>query len=263
MFATRFRQHAFSLVELAVVLAILGLLLGTAMYTLSAQQRQRAFEETQRRLEQARAAVLGFAVAHGRLPCPAGGATGVESETTPGAGDCSNAYNGFLPAITLGLDNVDSAGFAVDAWNNRLRYAVPSPALTVADCTSGAPTMPHFTFKANLKQNGMSCRPHDNDLLVCKSTTPAPALGSCGASNAVTNKGTVVAVVYSTGPNFAAAPGGAGPDEAANLDGNAIFISHTAQPAGTPDPGGEFDDMLVWIPVGLLYGRLTTAGVLP
>jgi hypothetical protein len=27
--------------------------------------------------------------------------------------------------------------------------------------------------------------------------------------------------------------------------------------------GGEFDDMMVWIPVGMLYGRLATAGVLP
>jgi prepilin-type N-terminal cleavage/methylation domain-containing protein len=257
-------QHGFSLVEMAVVLAILGLLLGTAMYTLSAQQQQRRFEETQRRLDHAREAVLGFAVANGRLPCPAnGGTTGVEAEAPAGSGTCTHAYNGFLPAITLGFPNVDSAGFALDAWNNRIRYAVPSPTLNVASCTSGAPALPHFTSKTNLKQNGMSCLPNTNDLLLCKSTTPAPAPGSCGASNAATNTGTIVAVIYSTGPNFAEAPGGAGPDEAANLDGNAIFISHTPQPAGTPNPGGEFDDMLVWIPVGVLYGRLSTAGVLP
>lgn len=50
----RQRQPGFSLVEMAVVLAIVGLLLASAMYTLSAQMEQRAREDTQRRLEQAR-----------------------------------------------------------------------------------------------------------------------------------------------------------------------------------------------------------------
>ena len=27
--------------------------------------------------------------------------------------------------------------------------------------------------------------------------------------------------------------------------------------------GGEFDDLVLWIPVGLLYGRMIAAGVLP
>src|SRR5713226_9528661 len=61
----------FTLVELAVVLAIVGLLLGSLMYTLSAQTEQRNFEETRRRLEQARELVLSFAIINGRLPCPA------------------------------------------------------------------------------------------------------------------------------------------------------------------------------------------------
>jgi prepilin-type N-terminal cleavage/methylation domain-containing protein len=260
-------QRAFSLVELAVVLAIVGLLLGTAMYTLSAQTEQRAREETQRRLEQARDALIGFAVANGRLPCPAnGGATGVEAETTPGIGDCSFPYNGFLPAITIGFQPVDAQGFALDAWNNRIRYAV-AQTLNAATCVGGPPTLPHFTNKTRLKQNGLSCQPNTNDLLICKSTqtAPAPVPGNCGpASNSVTNanpSGTVVAVILSTGKNFASATAGAGPDEAANLDGNSVFISHTPSPAGAP--GGEFDDMMIWIPVGSFYGRLATAGVLP
>lgn len=251
-------RAGFSLVEMAVVLAILGLLLVTAMYTLQAQQEQRAREETQRRLEHAREAILGYAVANGRLPCPASGATGVQSEATAGAGDCTS-YVGFLPAITIGFQPVDTSGFAIDAWNNRIRYAV---AQNISDCTGAAP---HFTSKANLKANGMGCRPSDNQLLICKSTqsTPAPAVGDCGPadnSNTVTNKGTVVVVIFSTGPNFATATG-ARPDEDENTDGDTLFISHTPQPAGAS--GGEYDDLMVWIPVGVLYGRLSSAGVLP
>jgi prepilin-type N-terminal cleavage/methylation domain-containing protein len=266
----RFRQRAFTLVEMAVVLAIIGLLLGSLMYTLSAQTEQRARGETQRTLEQAREAILGYAVANGRLPCPASAASlGVESPA--GGGDCTNYYDGFLPAVTLGFQPVDSQGFALDAWNNRIRYAV-SRNLNAGTCI-GTSAVPHFTVKATLKQNGMSCLPNSNELLICKSSVsaPAPTPGSCGtAANVVTNanpSGTVVAMIFSAGKNYALASTAAAaaaankPDEAANLDGNSVFISHTPAPEGAT--GGEFDDMMVWIPVGLFYGRLTSAGVLP
>jgi prepilin-type N-terminal cleavage/methylation domain-containing protein len=269
----RQKQRGFSLVEMAVVLAIVGLLVASAMYTLSAQMEQRAREDTQRRLEQAREALLGFAIANGRLPCPASGAaTGVEADAPVGSGTCTNPYNGFLPAITLGYQPVDEQGFALDAWNNRIRYAV---AQTITSCV-GSNTTPHFTSKANLKQNGMSCQPGTNDLLICQSsvTAPAPAPGSCGpAGNALSNNspsGTVVAVIFSPGKNYAlattaaAATAAGKPDEAANLDNNAVFISHTPTPSDTPAAGGgEFDDMVIWIPVGTFYSRLATAGVLP
>ena len=264
------RQGAFTLIELAVVLLIIGLLLGSLMYTLSAQWDQRAREQTQRTLEQAREAVLGYAVANGRLPCPASAASlGVESPA--GGGDCTNYYDGFLPAVTLGFQPVDAQGFAVDAWSNRIRYAVARN-LNAGTCV-GTSAVPHFTVRATLKQNGMSCLPNSNELLICKSSVsaPAPTPGSCGTTaNVVTNanpSGTVVAIIFSPGKNYAFAPTAAAAtaankfDEAANLDGNTVFISHTPAPTGAT--GGEFDDMMLWIPVGLFYGRLATAGVLP
>lgn len=264
--------RGFSLVEMAVVLAIIGLLLGTAMYTLSAQSEQRAREETQRTLERARDALLGFAVANGRLPCPASGATtGVESDNPVGSGNCTNPYDGFLPAVTLGFQPVDAQGFALDGWNNRIRYAV-AVNVNTASCI-GTSALPHFTSKTNLKQNGMSCQPHKNELLICKSSvsSPAPVPGDCGpADNTVTNanpSGTVVAVIVSPGKDYALAPSAAAAaaagnaDEAANLDNNPVFISHTPSPSGAT--GGEYDDMVLWVSVGTFYGRLANAGVLP
>jgi prepilin-type N-terminal cleavage/methylation domain-containing protein len=259
------REAAFTLVELAVVLMIVGLLLSSLTYTLSAHIEQRARENTTRTLEQAREALIGFAITNGRLPCPASSASN-GLETPAGGGDCANYNDGFLPAVTLGFHPTDASGYAVDGWGNRLRYAV---ARNIASC-SGTSAVPHFTARAALKQNGMSCLPSATELLVCKSSAsvPAPAPGSCGsADNSVTNNGTVVAVVFSPGKNFPTAQSAAAAlaagrnDEAANLDGNTVYISHPPAPGGAM--GGEFDDQVLWIPVGLLYGRLAAAGVLP
>jgi hypothetical protein len=75
----------------------------------------------------------------------------------------------------------------------------------------------------------------------------------------VTNQQTVVAIVFSTGKN--GARGASGASEARNLDGNGLFVSRPPEPATAA--GGEFDDLVAWIPVGLLYGRMVAAGVLP
>jgi prepilin-type N-terminal cleavage/methylation domain-containing protein len=63
--------RGFTLTELAVAFTIISLLLAAGLYTLSAQTEQRNFEETRQRLETARELLLAFAVANGRLPCPA------------------------------------------------------------------------------------------------------------------------------------------------------------------------------------------------
>ena len=96
--------------------------------------------------------------------------------------------------------------------------------------------------------------------MVCKSSAGISA-SSCGATgNALTNQNLVVATVYSVGKNFATVRSG-GADEAANLNGDAVFVNHPPAPAGAPN--GQFDDRLTWITVGELYGRLIAAGVLP
>ena len=119
-------------------------------------------------------------------------------------------------------------------------------------------TTPIVTSSANLKAYGIACQP--SDLLICRSAsgiTPS----DCGpTANAIMTASTVVAVVYSTGKNGALGIP-AGPDEGANLDGDAIFVSHPPSPPGAAN--GEFDDQLAWLSVGELYGKLVAAGVLP
>ncbi len=257
--------RGFTITELAVVFAIIGFLLGTAMYTLSAQTEQRNFDETRRRLEAARDLLLAFAIVNGRLPCPA---TDVSPDEAGGGGACTTPYpvagppaSGFLPARSIGYQVVDTAGYAIDAWGNRIRYAVSGvTAGTITGCT-GTSTTPHFTSATNLRTNGITCRP--DDLVVCRSATGITATNCGSAANAVTNYTTpnkpVVAVLFATGKNGAVGSGGV--DEAANVNGDPVFVWHTPAPVGAAN--GEFDDLMLWIPVGELYGKLIAAGVLP
>ena len=50
-----------------------------------------------------------------------------------------------------------------------------------------------------------------------------------------------------------------GSDEAKNLDGDAVFVSHDISAA----PGNEFDDHLTWVTINLVVSRLVMAGRLP
>jgi type II secretory pathway pseudopilin PulG len=246
------RAGGFTLTELAVVFAIVALLLAAGLFTLSAQTDQRNFDETRRRLEAARELVLGFALVNGRLPCPATAASNGD-EAPAGGGSCTSSYGGFLPARAIGFQITDAAGFAVDAWGNRIRYAVSAAALT--GC-AGTSTLPHFTSAANLRANGISCQP--NDLVVCQSATGITAT-ACGTATPVTNQTTLVAVLLAPGKNGVTGAGGI--DEAANTNGDQVFVWHTPTPVGAAN--GEFDDQIAWLTVGELYGRLISASLLP
>lgn len=271
MIASARAATGFTLVEVAIVVAIVALLLGSLTYSLSAQVEQAGFEETRRRLDQAKSLLLAFAIVHGRLPCPAR-TTSSADEVRNAAGHCTDATGedyyggtlpggvagGFLPARAIGFQPVDADGFAVDAWGNRIRYAVEK---YVTAC-SGPSVLPHFTSATNLKANGITCQPRD--LLVCKSASGVSGTAgatSCGAAgNVLTNQNVVAALVYSPGKNGVAS-GAASLDEAANTNGDPVFVSHPPTPAGAAN--GEFDDQIGWIAVGELYARLIAAGVLP
>ncbi|MEK7436451.1 MAG: type II secretion system protein [Pseudomonadota bacterium] len=257
-------QRAFTLVELTMVLVIVALLLGGVMAMVSAQTEQRKWKDTQSQLEAARDALIGFAIANRRLPCPAtctnppqctSGSLGDEAPSG-GATTCTSSYGGYLPASALGFQPVNDQGFALDAWGYPIRYALTATLdTTVSTCTT--PTLPHFNNATNLKNNGLTCKPAD--LVVCNASPATVTNTVCDANTPVTNQNTVVAIVFSTGKN--AATGGTGTNEARNLDANALFVSRV------PDPdtatGGEFDDQVLWLSVGTLYSKLVAAQVLP
>jgi prepilin-type N-terminal cleavage/methylation domain len=244
-------NSGFTLVEMAMVLLIVALLLGGMLVPLSAQMEQRNISDTQKALSEIKEAIIGYALANGRLPCPASSTSnGVESFAGGGNasnGNCSNFYNGFVPAATLGftsaVDNQGNTGFAVDSWSNRIHYAVTSSNSNAFTTTNGMSTVGISSLSPNL--------------LVCSSASTSSS--SCSVANStLTSSPGVPVVIYSTGKN--GQNGGTSADEAENpnpnsADNDSVFVSHTPTPT--------FDDLVVWISPNILFNRMVAAGKLP
>jgi prepilin-type N-terminal cleavage/methylation domain-containing protein len=105
------RGKGFTLTELAVALVIVGLLLASALMPLTAQIDVRNFADTRRGMDGVKEAIIGFALANGRLPCPADGSVRSDAST---AGTeqvtvnvCTTAF-GVVPWATLGTPETDA-----------------------------------------------------------------------------------------------------------------------------------------------------------
>ena len=274
-------QQGFTLVELAIVLMIVALLLGGMLLTLGSQDELRKIRDTQKTLEEANSALVGYAASNGRLPCPASSTSnGVNSYCTnetglcgtvivpptgvrPDHGRCSNPYDGFLPGVTLGLSGVDANGYVTDAWgseSNRIRYAIYS-ALNTSSGAINAVNHP-FTATTGMKTATMSSIAGRTPLLsVCNTaagiTNAGTATAQCPGNTTLTNS--AVAVVFSLGKN--APTGVTGTDEAVNLDADPVFVSHSNAQASAP--AGEYDDLVIWLSPNILFNRMITASTLP
>jgi prepilin-type N-terminal cleavage/methylation domain-containing protein len=257
------QQHGFTLVEIAIVLLIVALLMGGLLPTLSSQIEQRRNSDTSKQLEDIKDALIGFAIINGRLPCPAfGSGNSLESFASGGNasnGNCLNSpssfYNGFVPAATLGLSGtMDSSGYLLDSWGNRIHYAVTA-ANSKAFTTTGIPL--------STGMQGVGISNLAPDLLVC--STASTSSSSCSATNSyLTATPGVPVVIYSTGRN--GGYGGTGADEVENpnphsSDNDRVFISHIPTSSGAPN--GEFDDIVTWISQTVLINRMVAAGKLP
>ena len=220
--------RGFSLVEMAVVLVILGLLLSGLLMTLTSQQAAQKVLEAERAEQQIREALLGFAAINGRLPTAVG---------------CTGGDAGVLPWATLGLRQLD-------AWNWRYTYRV-------------SPLFSRTVVARTPAQYGCAVAPPAAParaaFALC-SPGPYEVRGSAGGTALATG---LPALFVSHGPNgFRArrADGGLNgasgdADEQENADADAIHVDRS--------PTETFDDRVEWIAAPVLMNRMLQAGRLP
>lgn len=231
-------EPGFTLVELTIVLVIVALLIGGMLLPLSTQKDIQNTSETQRLLAEIKDALLGFAVANGRLPRPARSLADGAENPAPCADD--SACTGYLPWTTLGVKKTD-------AWNKMIRY-------------SATPAYANAPFAlTTVGSKKVQTRSGDG--------VASYLIGGSGACSLASP--CAPAVVYSAGKsNWGVAEDGtAFPDESANnsdedanANASAVFF---ARAASTVASGGEFDDLVSWISPNILLSRMISAGRLP
>ena len=143
-------QTGFSLVEMAIVLAIVALLLGGLLPTISSQVEQQRRNETRKYMDEVRDALLGYAIANKRLPCPDTNDDGAAEAT------CTTAAQqvGTLPYKDLGMVDKDAFGsvlvYAVTkAFADGTAYFTLTTVGTMRVCTAAA-------CAANLSNNAVA-----------------------------------------------------------------------------------------------------------
>lgn len=246
--------RGFTLLELTVVLFIISIITGAIVIPLASRIESKRIEDTASLLALAQSKLLAYASKFGYLPCPASATSnGQEPAGTVHATGVCPAWHGFLPAATLGWTPVDRQGYALDAWGNRIRYAVSNQ--TIEGVTNP------FTRIGGVANAGVGPVSSAALFRVCASGSGVNPGVDCGA--AVTLAANAAVVVWSVGPN--AASGGTSIDEAQNPNPSAaggsadsIFVSRTRS-AGA---AAEFDDVVQWIPAPIIAGHLQTAGLM-
>ena len=240
----KFSQSGFSLIELAVVLVIIGILISGFIGTLGSRIDSSRQIETKESLQTTKLSLYGFAMAKlnamgvVRLPCPDVDDDGLEDFDGADPTKCASlTSHGNLPWVTLGIERAD-------AWASTYSY-------WVAD---GYSNTAGFTLATNASGTGQ--------------------VRDAVAGNVLSNN--IAAVIFSHGKNqlgsigldnIARGPVPAGAqyaDERENTDTDAaapvLFVNRPITGDNAPI---IYDDILIWISEYELKGRMAQAGSLP
>lgn len=232
----------FTLIEMAIVLAIIGILVSGGLLAVSPVIENAKISETNQRLDRIEQALIVHVIRNGCLPCPATGAT---ANTTAGVGQAVDdaAYasgcadnncasrQGVVPWINLGLSEAD----ATDAWGSRISYAVTFTAGTA-----------NLTQTSDMVRSPPAGYPSGN--LEVQNNSNVEVTGGANGDRAAY-------VLISHGPNrafgFRTSVGGAALSspyqssfEEDNSDGNPAYRQHDYTP--TKDSASHFDDLVRW-----------------
>lgn len=235
----------FTLVEMAVVLVIVGLLVSAFLAPLSAQKDLKDYSETRQQIVSIKEAIIGFALANGRLPCPAdstvsSGTVGAGTQKFDVAGTSCNSLSGVVPWADLGV-------LETDAWGRRFTYHVTGSFSDAIVLSTVSPPVSCISIPSN------------SSFALCSEGTITIT------DSAVTIALKIPAVIVSHGKNGLGAylPTGAQISDASasaqeqeNSNADLNFISMNTNP-------NTFDDVVDWVSPNVIFNRIVAAGKLP
>lgn len=243
-------SQGFTLVEIAIVLTIVGILVAGSMTGLGERQRVKYQLETEEKLAAIKEQLLQFALINKHLPCPDTNNDGLENRVSVAAGaECSAVYGG-VPYLDIGIKEAD----ALDAWNYPIRYAInqnTNSNAAICDSTQSA-----SYFCNNLSNNRalfeLDTPPTSGNDGLGNYSVCNESASSCSSatddSDVLTKIASVVLVAYgengnpsviSSSPNCSAYSGAS----AENCDTDPYYHQKTLSNA----EGSEFDDLIEYI----------------
>jgi type II secretory pathway pseudopilin PulG len=187
-------NNAFSIIELALVLVIIGVITASGLSLASNQITNSQIEQTRQKMDVIEKLLQDYALTYGQLPCPA---SPIEASTDVNFGvgkkdvtlnECTSndligdsstngqVVGGLLPFKTM--DNSLDASLAIDAWGNRIIYFVDE------DYTSPTNTTGYGTSNSNSANTGFTIRTRQS-----------------GGNDVETTSSKVAFVLISYGPN--------------------------------------------------------------
>lgn len=252
-------SSGFTLIEVAIVLVIIGFLIGSLIVPLGSQRQTIQIKQARQELKMIEEAILGFAIANGRLPCPSSGDVAGGNENPGGGGACVDS-RGFIPAVTLGISgrfNCDN--LLIDPWGNPYRYSVT--VTSVADEPANPLNSPDFTTSNEMRYI------FQDPLLTLNPNLTICSTSACGTNLTID----AVAVIYSMGKHWnnivsadelensetTIAGTGCGLASYAISNDNRYVHRESVEIAGS-----EYDDIVIWISPNILYAKLLAAGQL-
>lgn len=223
-------ESGFTLMEVAVVVAVAGIIAYGGVSGWKAYDERARLIETRAKLDRVEAALTTFSMRHQRLPCadqPGGSGTGDGAEDRTGNG-CAASW-GLVPWATLGM----TQGDARDGFGGRFTYSVdPDLSVSVAAPAAGEPDMPLACDQPTATlPGGWNLRQREASLRVAD-PTPPPAPPSVDHA---------AYVLLSHGPN---AMGG---------------WSQSGTPRPAPTQTGEAENA-TGAPAGIWYARVAAGG---
>lgn len=243
------KQRAFTLIEMAFVLLILGLLTRLAVEPLAALNEHGKRLQAQQELQAIRSTVFAYLVSYGSLPCPMSvqllGAPGDQNSVVTQAEDRSICAvgHGWVSANELRLPGkVNSKGALIDPWGREYRYSVSLE----SHIELGNAQLPDWTTPGEASLVGVP--ELRSDLTLCNS------LSGSGCSGSSVRSDQIAFVVSSTGADNSISG-----LQQENQDNDTYFLVSDESIV----PGSEFDDLIVWGAAADVIYHLLQMGWLP